>query len=104
MDKKGIPAMLKSAIDFYRFVRSLVLAAATERLMSAGRRVAEESDSALAFRVVKLPLAKCSRLERWAAYELATQGRAMIRGGRVEIGVSMISPAVLEAMSWRGRF
>jgi hypothetical protein len=99
-----ILSAVKPVIAIYQFARSLALGAATERLTARARAEAETSQSALAFRVIALALSDLTRLERWAARELTKQGRLMIRGECVEIGVSMISPAFLEAMSWRGRF
>lgn len=94
--------LFKPAIEFYKFAREIVAAAVANRLAKRARDSARKSQSALAFKIVHVQLE--SRLERWAAKEMEKAGRAAVCGDCIEIGVSMVSPAILHAMSMRGRF
>jgi len=71
-----------------QFVRSIVLAAVKERLMSRARRAVRIFGSAFAYQPVTVPL--LSSLERWAATEMAKAGTATIRGDSVEVGVRRV--------------
>ena len=89
------------SLILYQFAKSQVLASVKGRLMRRARKAVRIFGSAFAYQPVMVPL--LSALEHWAAREMEKDGAATVKGDTVEVGVSRVSAAELQATSWRGR-
>lgn len=81
---------MKSVIDAFHFVRSLVLPIAEDRLIRRARYGGVRLNQLSPWGDVMLMLLLESSLDRWAARDMGNGGRAAARGDRVEICVSTI--------------